>query len=461
MFLSFYDSYWNDNFIIDKYDSNVTNISSTLLNSSSTSAYQSPGVRNDITWDSNTIGSLKKQIKDSGITDEKSDAFKEALDRKIMAEVYSQIDNGTFLGKLFDIAIKNGSIKPRFVEGEYHVANEGYLGGIGVNNIIMNSVLSDYINDNYNLNGKVKLITSKLNNDTITEKRRIRNEIIEIVKTGRPVLMGGNGYKDKNGNGIRDTYPKMSNGDDDPRNEGSFGHVVVAYDYDENTDTLYGNMGWNSSNQSHINLDQYFNIQFSDYWALNISLIKKDRTNNYIFTDKNSYYSPGLNYLYNTINPVDYKFSQSYNNEKITNNVTLKNTNETFITNRLRCGYIEGECINISTRRVSPGLSYLEYTFDKNIQQIEVDLSWWSKNERVNEFNSNYRIEYLTSDGIYFEIVDLWDLSLSWDRTKPTKVTVTFPSNVKTFRFYGLSSNPINDRNKGRLSIFDMTVIYR
>ena len=57
MFLSFYDSYWNDNFIIDKYDSNVTNISSTLLNSSSTSAYQSPGVRNDITWDSNTIGS--------------------------------------------------------------------------------------------------------------------------------------------------------------------------------------------------------------------------------------------------------------------------------------------------------------------------------------------------------------------------------------------------------------------
>lgn len=127
-------------------------ISSTLLNSPSTFAYQSPGVRNDITWASNTIGSLKKQIKDSGITDEKSDTFKEVLDRKILAEVYAQIDNGTFLGRLFDIAIKNGSIKPHFVEGEYHVDTENYLGGIGINNTIMNSVLLDYINENKNLN---------------------------------------------------------------------------------------------------------------------------------------------------------------------------------------------------------------------------------------------------------------------------------------------------------------------
>ena len=69
----------------------------------------------------------------------------------------------------------------------------------------------------------------------------------------------------------QDIYPNLSDGTSDPRNEGSFGHVVIAYDYDEEKDILYGNMGWSSRYYSHYNLDEYFNIQMSDYWTLNIS----------------------------------------------------------------------------------------------------------------------------------------------------------------------------------------------
>lgn len=139
----------------------------------------------------------------------------------------------------------------------------------------MNSVLSDYINDNDNLRGKVSVVTSKLNNSSQSEKNRIRFEIVKIVKTGRPILMGGNGYTDSNNNGIQDS------------NESSFGHVVAAYEYDEENDILYGNMGWSSSSQAHRNLDKYFNIQMSNYWALNIfSTMPKSLTNNYIFIDK-------------------------------------------------------------------------------------------------------------------------------------------------------------------------------
>lgn len=452
MLLSFYDSYWNDDFIAEQYDSDYSKIKSTDLYSSLTSKYESPGVWNNIDYSYPSVTDLKNEIIASGITDPESTAFKEALDRKVMGEVYEQIDDGTFLGKLFEIGIENGSIKPHFIESEYHVANEGYVEGIGVNYDIMNSVLSDYINDNENLRGKVSIVTSKLNNDSSSEKNRIRSEIVEIVKTGRPVLMGGNGYSDSNHNGVQD------------KDEQSFGHVVVAYEYDEVNDILYGNMGWRSSAHSHRNLDDYFNIQMSDYWTLNISSsLPKNRTNNYIFRDKNAYYAPGINELYNLITPKDYDFLESYGdaNISIDKTITLPDTGETFDSNRLRCGYIEQECINLSTKRYSPGLAYLEYTFDKDIYQIEVDLSWWSPSEKVYSFDSDYRIEYLLSSGIYFEAFDLWrDINLSTNRASPSKVIVEFPKGIRAFRFYGLASNPVNDRNKGRLSIFDMVVKY-
>ncbi len=452
MFLSFYDSYWDDDFIPEQYDSNISKISSDQLYSNSTYEYESPGVWNNIDRTYPSVDVLKNEIIKSGITDTTSTEFKEALDRKVMGEVYKQIDDKTFLGKLFEIGIENGSIKPHFIESEYHVANEGYVDGIGVNNKIMNSVLSDYIDDNDSLRGKVSIVTSKMNDDSESEKNRIRSEIVEIVKSGRPVLMGGNGYTDSNGNGVKD------------KDEGAFGHVVVAYEYDDKNDILYGNMGWSSPNQAHRNLDEYFNIQMSDYWSLNISsALPRGRTDNYIFTDKNSYYTPGLNQIYNIISPKDYGFPESYGEATtaINKTITLQNTGEVFETKRLRCGYIEQECVNLSTKRYSPGLAYLEYTFDKDVYQIEVDLSWWSSNEKVYSYDSNYRIEYLITESVYFEVCDLWkDVSLSTSRNSPTKVTIGFPRNVKTFRFYGLASNPTNDRNKGRLSIFDMVVKY-
>ena len=453
MFLSFYDSYWNDDFIPEQYGSGYAKLRTDQFYSSRTSEYESPGVWNNIDSSYPSVDDLKDEIIESGITDQNSTAFKEALDRKVMEQVYEQIDARTFLGKLFEIAIDNGSIQPHFYEGEYHsVANPGYVDGIGVNYKIMNSVLSDHIDQNESLAGNVSIVTSQIAEKTDAESRRIRSEIVEIVKTGRPVLMGGNGYTDSNGNGVQDG------------NETSFGHVVVAYDYDEKNDILYGNMGWSSSSQAHRNLDEYFNIRFSDYWALNITHLRRKTINNYIFTDKHAFYSPGGNsHLYNVVHPVDYGFPEAYGNgtDVSTKTVTLKDTGETFETERLRCGYIEEECINISTRRYSPGKAYLECTFDKDIYSIQVDLSWWSDNESVRQGNSEYRIEYLDSDSTYEKAFDLWrDVTLPKDRKNPKTVTVLFPFGVHTFRFYGSTINYAADRNKGRLSIFDMVVTY-
>ena len=85
MFFSYYDSYWNDSFILEQYESDVAKIRSSQLYASFSGSYESPGVRN--LEMNETISSLKNKIKQSGITDENSTLFKEALDKAIMSEV--------------------------------------------------------------------------------------------------------------------------------------------------------------------------------------------------------------------------------------------------------------------------------------------------------------------------------------------------------------------------------------
>lgn len=469
MFLSYFDTYWDDNFIEEKYESTITQINSTRLYSTLT--YQSPGVNNTLS-SSPYISTLENEIIDSGITDKSSVEFKEALDNAIMQFIIGEIEKDSFAGKLFSIALENGSIIPHYTVDTYYstpdisdnILSEGYLSGIGVNNNIMNSVLSDYVEQNEYINEKIYIRTSKIgdvSSNNETEKTRIRNEIIGLVKEGKPVLMGGNGYTDKNNNGIRDTYPKQEDGTDHPDNEGSFGHVVVAYHYDEENDVLYGNMGWGSS-YSHRNLDEYFNIQMSDYWTFDIyEDLPQTYTNNYYFTDQNATYCPFENSVYNSLSPSEYGFPEAYATTEIASSIYMPSSNNnTLISfNRYRCGYIEEEAINISPRREGYSEAYLEYTLSKNVDKILVDLSFWSAKEFTNDANSEYKIEYLLA-GEWIPLVDLWeDVELPTDRTNPLTVEVDFPSNTTSFRFYSWSLYT-SDRNKGRLSIFDMMIIY-
>ena len=321
----------------------------------------------------------------------------------------------------------------------------------------MNGILNGYINSNNSIKNRVSIITSELKNDSQNEKVRIRSEIINIVKSGRPVLMGGNGYDDKNHNGVQDLTNNPNT------NEGTFGHVVVAYDYDEANDILYGNMGWSDKYQVHRNLDEFFNIQMSDYWTIKILNIPVDRPNNYIFTDKHAYYSPYYDSIYNIMTAIHHGFAPSYGpaNSSISQNVVIPYSMDTIYTTRQRCGLIEGKCVNLSPKQYAPGISFLEYTFDKDVKRFEVGLSWWSKNEMVGVTNSTYVIEY-SSNGIdYVTAVDLWrDVTLPKDKNSPKQVIISFPRNVRKIRYFSKSFSPINDRNKGRLSIHKTLIEY-
>lgn len=449
MFLSFYDTYWNDGIIMDYVDSDRTEITYTQLLNPTSYSYQSPGVFNNLT-DNNSpsMDDIVNSLISQGYTPG-TDAYKSALDITLMDFVYSQINNQTFLGHLFNIALNEELIEHHYDQNGNVISNK-YLSGFGVNYEFTNTMLDSYILSNQTMAEKVDIVTSRLQNSSQTEKTRIRNEIINNLQDGRPVLMGGQNFIDSNNNGVYDL------------GESYGGHVIVAYEYDLISDKIYGNFGWGDS-YTHYDVDTYFNKEISDYWALSFSSnLKYKRTNNYYITDKTSFYFPGTDDFYNLIRSRDYCYPQSYDDTETIDNVTpfIEDSDEIIYTKRIRTGYINNECINLSTKRRSPGIAYLELTFDKVVSSFEVDLSWWSNNEGVTIHNSDYRIEYL-NNGNYFTLVDLWrDVSLSTDRIHPTHISVNLPIDTYTIRFYGICNNPINDRNKGRLSIFDLIVSY-
>jgi hypothetical protein len=86
-----------------------------------------------------------------------------------------------------------------------------------------------------------------------------------------------------------------------------------------------------------------------------------------------------------TIKPSDYRYPCSYCSSRTTS--TLNIGENKIITNRLRCGYIENEYINLSPRKEGYGTAYIEYTFTNPVTKLEMNLSYWSNDERYGSTN--------------------------------------------------------------------------
>ena len=449
MYISFFDTYWSDLFIDEKYESAPSTVSSGVI--SNTSPSQSPGVFNNITWNSPTMDTLRNSVLSQGYI-EGTDAYKEALDRLVMQEIVDQIQQETFLGKLFSIALANGSINPHFDLAEYYQNPNGYLDGIGVNYDITNSVMHDYISQQPALANNVSIVTSQMSADTQSEKTRIRNEIVQLVKSGKPVLMGGNGFTDTNGNGVRDP----SIGD-----EYEWGHVIVAYDYDEVTDTLYGNWGW-SGQRVHESVDAYFNIRIHDYWCYEIGEgLSQTNTNHYRIGTSNQYLSPsGVILEQSTYQPDSFGFEPQYFfYEK---NLSVSNGNYIVSTKRLRTGYIENSFVNLSPARENAGLAYLEIYSPTYINRFEFNASYWSANEYVDTSNFSALVQFKTANGNWITLIDLVrDVNLSKNRLDQDHFSfILSTNNVIAIRIYYTDLIPYGSSNKGRISIGELSILH-
>lgn len=162
-----------------------------------------------------------------------------------------------------------------------------------------------------------------------------------------------------------------------------------------------------------------------------------------------------------TISPSSYGYSSAYCPSRTTDTIYING--DTVTTNRLRCGYIENEYINLSPRRAGYDTAYIEYEFKNPVNKVEVDLSYWSNDERYHAPNIatvTFDYQRLSSS----EWINKYDLlnngNLPTDRNNQKTFTFEFPEGTKKFRIYShfdyMSGK--TDRNKGRISIGNMTV---
>lgn len=484
MLLSYFDTYWNDNFIEEKYEASVTEVASTELLDYS-SSYESPGIKDTMAGrpSKKSLQNAAKAI--SGVDSEGKPiqpAYNIEFDILLMKIVLEEIDSDSFMGKLLQIAIDTEQLTPHFTIESYYLddrsayvprtysdgSSEHYVKGLGVNNKFTNTVLAAYLNQNQFLKDDVKIVTSKIKTglDKSTESKRIYTEVSNIVKTGKPVLMGAQRYEDENGNGVYDKEEE----------EPTFGHVFIAYEYDEATGKLYGNRGWGLAD-SHFDIAATYNLEFSDYWTFELSSsLGRNYSNHYFLTDSERYYSPYQN-LKATVAfaPDQYGFADAYPVDDDTATTyqlhdVLKNFE--FNTRRYRTGYIHNEYVVMSCMRSGITEAWIEYMTRDPIYGIYVDLSHWRSFAQdwldsttataVLQIYGKQDVQNPYEKGGWFNYADLLssEINLSRDRNAQTKYFFEFNQPITQFKFYCKSKTEhTNDNNRGRLCIGDIQFV--
>ncbi|MCR5513914.1 MAG: hypothetical protein K6F36_00565 [Bacilli bacterium] len=251
MLLSYYDTYWNSSFIDDRYN----NAGMTHLDALSDNEFISPGI-NDLfveVWNENNpkpaepgpnASDQAKQRYNSIIRStyntylEKMVNMPEIVDHSLISYLY-RIAMGNDVGVL---AYNTHPIPTLFFNELKMVADKYFSNSDILRGLVTFSYSSIYKDDVFSIY------------QTEEEKQQaLRSFIINKVKKGQPVLVGGNLRNDQGGEGG--------------------GHYVVAYEYDEQSDSIYVHPGLkqtNSTTATRANMDELY-YSFNSYGYIEIA----------------------------------------------------------------------------------------------------------------------------------------------------------------------------------------------
>lgn len=150
----------------------------------------------------------------------------------------------------------------------------------------------------------------------------------------------------------------------------------------------------------------------------------------------------------NNINPAGFNFPEAYNNNVINNSISVGGINVSI--ERLRCGYIQDQYINLSSKKTGAGHAYLQLVFDTKITFIAFGVTLWRAHELASYTGDTAIVEVKDSNGNWNEALDLLnDIMLPDSRKDILRFNV--------YDVYGIRFNTTSiqggDRNKGRLCI--------
>lgn len=165
------------------------------------------------------------------------------------------------------------------------------------------------------------------------------------------------------------------------------------------------------------------------------------------------------------IRPIDYAgFEDAYPTDDYTKNTFVaqkaSNSNFTFKTRRYRTGYIHNEYIVMSSKSKGVKEAYIEYKFNIGIKRIDVALSHWRSTsaEGLTSSTGTAVVQQFWGNQ-YTTKLDLLATStnLSQNRNSQTIYAITFEQPVYWIRFYTSTfDDNTNDSNRGRICIGDM-----
>lgn len=159
-----------------------------------------------------------------------------------------------------------------------------------------------------------------------------------------------------------------------------------------------------------------------------------------------------------TIKLKDYGFKEKYEFDPITTQHKTEHGLE-FSANRLRCGVIDKSYLSLSAKRKDAGLAYIEYEFSKIIYTVEFNLAIWSEEEYLNK-ESSISFDYKDMEGKWRRCMNFDIAKLSKSKDKLDNFYVEFPEDAYGFRFV-VRTNDVNyEKNKGRVVIGDISVLY-
>lgn len=131
--------------------------------------------------------------------------------------------------------------------------------------------------------------------------------------------------------------------------------------------------------------------------------------------------------------------------------------NTRFNTNRLRCSYIENQYIVLSPKRLNAGTAYLEFGTFSATQKFSFTASMWGPLE--DHENEIFKLQYYKNSQ-WLNHISINLSVLSKNKENPDSFTVLFPRSTHQFRFLATHSNPVGERNRGRIVLDNFNFEY-
>ena len=172
-----------------------------------------------------------------------------------------------------------------------------------------------------------------------------------------------------------------------------------------------------------------------------------------------------------TIQPSSYGFEDAYPTDlntkenfishfAVASNPTMDDLQ--FETRRYRTGYIHDEYIVMSPIRLGINEAFIEYRFESAITRMDVELSHWRpySNEWLNQDTGSAYIQQFVGNK-WITVLDLLSstTNLPVDRSQPSIYTIEFEQSAYRIRFYSSSyGNNTNQNNRGRICIGNITL---